>query len=149
MKAKSGLNYEGAKKKSKPANQVESTTRGQQRLQLTKPPDKPTFASQRLSSLPELRDATSAWVREFSSDGEGPDKEDVSALSDYLSKVISIERDMAKAIAVVNWLGLVIEYENFPSEAVRIAWEEALSALKQDVQVAVKGRGLPAVTFDC
>jgi DNA repair protein REV1 len=149
MKARSGLNYEGVKKRTKPANQAESTTRGQQRLQLVKPPDKPTFTSQRLSSLPELRDATSAWVREFSSDGEGPDKEDVNALSDYLSKVILIERDMAKAIAVVNWLGLVIEYENFPSETVRIAWEEALSALKQDVQVAVKGRGLPAVTFDC
>ncbi|KAK4946588.1 deoxycytidyl transferase [Elasticomyces elasticus] len=149
MKTRSGLNYESARKKIKPSNQNESTTGGQQRLQLTRPPEKPTFTSQRLSSLPELRDATSAWVREFSSDGEGPDQEDVHALSEYLSKVITIERDMAKAVAVVNWLGLVIEYENFASEAVRRAWESALSILKREVQLAVKERGLPPIVFDC
>ncbi|KIV81819.1 hypothetical protein PV11_03973 [Exophiala sideris] len=149
MKARSGLNYESVRKKIKPSNQNESTAGGQQRLQLTRPPEKPTFTSQRLSSLPELRDATSAWVREFSSDGEGPDQEDVHALSEYLSKVVTIERDMAKAVAVVNWLGLVIEYENFASEAVRRSWESALSILKREVQLAVKERGLPAIVFDC
>ncbi|KAI1609899.1 DNA repair protein REV1 [Exophiala viscosa] len=149
MKARSGLNYESVRKKIKPSNQNESTTGGQQRLQLTRPPEKPTFTSQRLSSLPELRDATSAWVREFSSDGEGPDQEDAHALSEYLSKVVTVERDMAKAVAVVNWLGLVIEYENFPSELVRGSWESALSVLKRDVQLAVQERGLPPVVFDC
>lgn len=149
MKARSGLGYETVKRKTKAPNQIESTTGGQQRLQLTRPPEKPTFTSQKLISLPELRDAISAWVREFSSDGEGPDQEDVHALSDYLSKVVSIERDMAKAVGVVNWLGLVIEYENFPSETVRRSWESALSVLKRGVQLAVKERALPPIVFDC
>lgn len=150
MKAKSGLNYESGRKKPKATtNHVDADLRGQQRLQLAKPAEKPTFTSQRLSSLPELRDAVSAWVRECSADGEGPDKEDVGALAEYLGKVVSIERDMAKAVAVVNWLGLVVEYENFPRDDVRRLWEEALSALKAEVQAAVKQRGLPAIVFDC
>lgn len=148
IKAKSGLAFEGGRKKAKSADQVDPFSGGQQKLQLTKPTDRPTFTSQKLSSLPELRDATSAWVREFS-DGEGPNKEDVGALSEYLGKVVSMERDMAKAVAVVNWLGLVIEYEHFHSDEGRLSWERALSALKYDIQAAVKERGLPPVVFDC
>ncbi|KAL6249175.1 deoxycytidyl transferase [Rhinocladiella similis] len=149
MKAKSGLNFESVRKKTKVTVIVESGVGGQQRLQLAKQPDKPTFTSQRLSSLPELRDAISAWVREFSSAGDGPDQEDVNALADYLVKVVTLERDMAKAVAVVNWLGLIIEYENFTSEDIRGAWEGALTILKQQIQIAVKDRGLPAVAFEC
>jgi DNA repair protein REV1 len=149
MKARSGLNYEGMRKKTKVGNQADANgVRGQQTLQLPKQPDQPTFTSQKLSSLPELRDATSAWVREFSIDEDGPDEEDVSALSDYLSKVVAVERDMAKAVAVVNWLALVIEYENFKSEKLRRSWETALSTLTRHVQLAVEKRGLPPVVFD-
>lgn len=149
MNARSGLNYDGGRRKPNAARPTEAPTRGQQKLQLTKSAEKPTFTSRKLSSLPELRDAISAWVREFSTDGEGPDIEDVRALSDYLSKVVSVERDMAKALTVVNWFGLVIEYENFNAENVRVLWERALSALKEDVQKAVRGRGLPAIVFEC
>ncbi|KAJ9605278.1 deoxycytidyl transferase [Cladophialophora chaetospira] len=144
MKAKSGLNYE-SKKKSRATAQAEANARGQQQLLLPRPPEKPTFTSQKLSSLPDLRDAISNWVREFSADGEGPDLEDVTALSDYLCKVVSVERDMAKATAVVNWLGLVVEYERFDVEDIRLAWEEALALLKTAVQKAVVNRGLPEV----
>ncbi|EXJ91393.1 DNA repair protein REV1 [Capronia coronata CBS 617.96] len=150
LKTKSGLNLDNGRKRPKATtNQADADLRGQQRLQLAKASEKPTFTSQRLSALPELRDAISAWVREFSADGEGPEQEDVGALSDYLGKVVSIERDMAKAVAVVNWLGLMIEYENFKRDDVRQSWEDALAALKTDVQAAVINRGLPAVVFDC
>lgn len=148
MKAKSGLNFESVRKKTKVTIAVESGVGGQQKLQLAQQPDKPTFTSQKLSALPELRDAISAWVREFSSAGDGPDPEDVNALADYLVKVVGIERDMAKSVAVVNWLGLIIEYENFTGEDVRGAWERALAILKHHVQIAIKDRGLPAVVFE-
>ncbi|OAP61946.1 hypothetical protein AYL99_04149 [Fonsecaea erecta] len=148
MKSRSGLNYDINRKKTETTTQAEATRRGQQKLPLANKPDKPTFTSQKLSSLPELRDAISAWVRELSVDGEEPDLEDVTALCDYLSKVVSVERDMAKAVAVVNWLGLVIEYENFGSDRIRGSWEKALAVLKRDVQKAVMDRGLPAVVFD-
>lgn len=149
MKARSGLNFDTGKKKSKAQGQTESKIRGQRTVQLPKQTDKPTFTSQKLSSLPELRNAVSAWVREFSADGESPESEDVSALSEYLTKVVCVERDMAKATAVVNWLGLVIEYEHFGLEDVRQSWENALNILKSDVQTAVISRGLPQVVFDC
>ena len=149
MKARSGLNYDSNKKKSKSTTQTEANARGQQTLHLAKLPERPTFTSQRLSSLPELREAISAWVREYSADGDGPDLGDVTALSDYLGKVVSVERDMAKAVAIVNWLGLVIEYESFGVEVIRQTWENALKILKDTVQRAVIGRGLLRVTFDC
>ncbi|OAG44723.1 hypothetical protein AYO21_01213 [Fonsecaea monophora] len=149
MKARSGLNFDVHRKKTKSTTtQAEATARGQQKIQLANRPDKPTFTSQRLSSLPELRDAISAWVRELSMDGEEPDMEDVTALCEYLSKVVSVERDMAKAVAVVNWFGLVIEYENFGRDETRGSWEKALAVLKRDVQKAVVDRGLPAVVFE-
>ncbi|KIW99069.1 uncharacterized protein Z519_00732 [Cladophialophora bantiana CBS 173.52] len=148
MKSKSGLNFDIGRKKPKTTTQSEAVARGQQKLQLAKQPEKPTFTSQKLSSLPELRDAISAWVRELSVDGEEPDMEDVAALSEYLSKVVSVERDMAKAVAVVNWLGLVIEYENFGSGETRASWEKALTFLKREVQKAILNRGLPPVVFE-
>ncbi|KIW62888.1 hypothetical protein PV04_09780 [Phialophora macrospora] len=148
MEARSGLSFQPGKRL-KATGQEDDMARGQQKLQLSKLPDKPTFTSQRLSSLPELRDAISAWVREFSVDGEGPDPEDVTALSEYLGKVVSIEHDMAKAVAVVNWLGMLLDYEKFGAEDTRLAWEKALGVLKRDVQNAVTGRGLPPVVFDC
>jgi len=148
MKARSGLNLENSRKKQKDALSDAALSRGQQKLHLSKQPERPTFTSQKLSSLPELRDATSAWVREFSIDGEGPDKEDLNALSEYLGKVVCIERDMAKAVGVVNWLAIVIDYERFQSTELRTLWERALSILKQDVQRAVARRGLPPVVFD-
>ena len=148
MKSRSGLNFENSRKKPKNVAADSALSRGQQKLHLSKQPDRPTFTSQKLSSLPELRDATSAWVREFSVDGEGPDKEDLSALSEYLGKVVSIERDMAKAVGVVNWLAMVIDYERFKSMELRLLWESAVSTLKQDVQRAIACRGLPPVVFD-
>jgi DNA repair protein REV1 len=148
MEARSGLSFHQGKRL-KATAQADAVARGQQKLQLSKLPDKPTFTSQKLSSLPELRDAISAWLREFSVDGEGPDPEDVTALSEYLRKVVSIERDMSKAVAVVNWLGMILAYENFGADDTRVAWEKALGVLKRDVQNAVVERGLPRVVFDC
>ncbi|KAK5046432.1 hypothetical protein LTR84_008235 [Exophiala bonariae] len=148
MKSRSGLNVENNRKKQKNIATESILSRGQQKLKLCKPPERPTFTSQKLSSLPELRDATSAWVREFSVDGEGPDVDDLAALSEYLVKVVSIERDMAKAVGVVNWLAMVVDYEKFKSPEVRRLWESAILRLKQDMQKAIASRGLPPVHFE-
>lgn len=147
MKSRSGLNLDNTRKKQKTVVVEHVLSRGQQKLQLFKQPERPTFTSQKLSSLPELRDATSAWVREFSVDGEGPDGEDLNALSEYLEKVVSIERDMAKAVGVVNWLATVIDYEAFNSPELRLLWEAAISRLQRDLQRAIASRGLPPVVF--
>jgi DNA repair protein REV1 len=53
-----------------------------------------------------LREAISAWYGEFVDDG--PYGEDVDALVKYLKRVVLEERDLNKAVAVVKWLGWVV-----------------------------------------
>jgi len=150
MRARFGLNFETGKKnhRGNSSEVVSDAARGQSKLRLPVEPQKPTFTSRKLSTLPELRDATSAWVHEFSSDGEAPDDDDVKALADYLCKVIAIENDMAKSVAVVNWVGYVIESQHFASQALQLAWGSALFKLKDQVQEAVRAKGLPPVAFE-
>ncbi|KAL9580582.1 MAG: hypothetical protein Q9212_004412 [Teloschistes hypoglaucus] len=65
--------------------------RNQGKRQLHLPPrlPKPTFTAQKLSALPDLREAMSAWVDEFRD--EAPFEEDVEALVKYLQRVVREE----------------------------------------------------------
>jgi DNA repair protein REV1 len=123
-------------------------------------PEKPTFTSRKLSTLPFLREAVAAWHSTFASDG--PFVEDVKALAKYLSRVILEERDMEKAVSVANWLGWLIGDGNHDnkghphkqssgtqpeSSQVDMSWEDALKLVQDSVTDAVKERGLPPVEF--
>ncbi|PYH44174.1 putative DNA damage repair protein Mus42 [Aspergillus saccharolyticus JOP 1030-1] len=105
-------------------------------IQLPPLPPRPTFTSKRLSSLPDLRNAISAWYHAFNppapgrvpdpeqssastadtEEGEGDDDEDagpfdedVVSLARYLKRVVLEERDLEKAVAVVRWLIWLVE----------------------------------------
>ncbi len=125
----------------------------QRRLRLPPRPPKPTFTAGKLSALPELRDAVSAWYKEFVDDG--PYSEDVEALVRYLGRVVVEERDMSKAVALVKWLGWVVDQgggssgggEGEGQEQGRAAWREALETVRDGVQDAVRQRGLGGVEF--
>ncbi|RMZ91308.1 hypothetical protein DV736_g1467, partial [Chaetothyriales sp. CBS 134916] len=149
LKTKSGLNLAQTKRKPRPPMAGGSNTlRGQQKLKLPPKQPKPTFTSQKLSALPELRDAMTAWVREFSEqDGEGPYEEDVAALSTYLERVVHDEGNMDKAVSLVKWLQHVIDMQSFQSGRLQQAWVRSLSVLEASVQDAVVERGLPPVSF--
>lgn len=116
-------------------------------LHLPPRPARPTFTSNKLSTLPDLREAVSAWYRGFSD--EGPYDEDVAALIKYLRDVIVEEADMGKAVAVVKWMGWVVENEGDSSQAggVKDVWDKVLERIQDGVQVAVKERGLGRVEF--
>ena len=79
---------------------------GQKRLSLPRLPEKPTFTSRKLSALPDLREAISAWYNSFET--EGPYDEDVDALVVYLRRVVLEERDIEKATSVAEWLNWLI-----------------------------------------
>lgn len=79
---------------------------GQKRLRLPPRPEKPTFTSRKLSALPDLREAISAWYNLFET--EGPYDEDITALVVYLRRVVLEERDMEKATSVAEWLNWLI-----------------------------------------
>ena len=110
------------------------------RLRLPQRPPRPTFTSKKLSSLPELRDAVSAWFETFAE--ESPEDEDVEALIGYLRRVVLEEKDMVKAVGVVKWLKWVVEEGNGIS-----VWAGAVKQIEEGVQGAVKARGLGRIEF--
>jgi len=151
MKANSGLNVAATtKRRPKPTNSTNAEAgRGQQKLRLPAQSERPTFTSRKLSTLSELREAMSGWVDEFSSEGEdGPFQEDVDALVVYLQRVIVDEHDMAKAVAVVDWVSYLVADHRFAVESTRVAWNDVLASIKEGVRVAVKQRGLSPIIFD-
>ncbi|PGH13025.1 hypothetical protein AJ80_06509 [Polytolypa hystricis UAMH7299] len=144
--------------------QTTTTTRPSEQRVLSLPPrpDKPTFTSRKLSTLPELRNAMSEWYESFQSDG--PYEEDVSALTKYLKRVVLEEKDIAKAVAIVNWLSWLTEAQVDPgaddvlqndtkdSAAADVTsidnkWRTAVQQIRDDVNSAVRERGLPPVEF--
>ena len=110
-------------------------------VELPPRPPRPVFTANKLTALPELRDAISAWVEDFSE--ELPNAEDVTALVVYLWRVVVDEMDMSKAVAVVKWL----EWSVGQDEAVKRLWAEAIASVKDGVQAAVKERGLGEFCF--
>ncbi|KAL4797640.1 hypothetical protein BDV19DRAFT_358432 [Aspergillus venezuelensis] len=81
----------------------------QQEKQLALPPlpARPTFTSKRLFTPSDLRDEATAWHAAFAE--EGPFREDVMALANYLRRVVSEEKDVDKAVTVVKWLSWLVE----------------------------------------
>lgn len=110
-------------------------------------PVKPTFTSRKLSELPDLRNAVSAWFQEFND--EAPYDDDVQALIKYLRDVVIEERDTSKAVAVVKWMAWVIdEGEEGTPEDVLHGWREALGRTQQAVQDAASERDLGKLRFE-
>lgn len=114
--------------------------KGQHTLTLPPLPPKPTFTAQKFSQLPELREAIRAWFEEFRE--EGPYRDDVDALVGYLGRVVGEEGNMGKAVAVVRWLGWVVDEGDE-----RGVWGETVRRVREGVQRAVGERGLARVEF--
>ncbi|MCJ1330860.1 deoxycytidyl transferase [Thelotrema lepadinum] len=108
-------------------------------------PARPVFTSQKLTNLPELRDAVSAWYREWGGDEE-PDGEDVAALGGYLRRVVLEERDLGKAESVCRWLEWVVGRDG-NGDGEGKPWRKAVEDVKGALQGAVAERGLGPVEF--
>ncbi|KAF7951376.1 hypothetical protein EAE96_006691 [Botrytis aclada] len=117
---------------------------GPRRIRLPPKPPKPTFTTQELSTLEELRETLTIWYREFESEGPHPD--DVSAMERYLRRVILDEKDLAKVVGVVKWLGWLIDDSEVVGKGKR-HWEKAYVDVCCKIQEAVKKRGLGRLDF--
>ncbi|PYI05409.1 DNA damage repair protein Mus42 [Aspergillus sclerotiicarbonarius CBS 121057] len=132
----------------------------EKRLVLPPLPERPTFTSQKLSNISDLRDAISSWHTAFSSDG--PIEEDVISLGRYLKRVIVDEKDMDKAVSVLKWLMWLIDDEQTEnasdafttpdpsgktgsSSQSAVTWEAAIRTLRESVDEGCAERGLPLV----
>lgn len=118
----------------------------QQQHKITLPPReaRPSFTTQKLTTLSQLRETMSAWHKEFAADGPHPD--DVAAIGRYLRRVILEEKAMDKVVGVVKWLDWLVEQmDDDQDDKVRrgkALWDEALQSIKTKVQAAVQERGL-------
>ncbi len=159
LKQRSGLDISNSKRPVSKRLPADAPGAGQRKLVLPPRDEIPTFTSRKLSSIEDLRDAMSGWVAEFSStpgengDGDGgagdeivgPYDEDVEALATYLAKVVTVEGNMEKAVAVVKWVGWLVG--ELKGERQRGPWVRVLERLKGRVQNAVGERGLGRVDF--
>lgn len=147
LQKKGGIAFTSNKKK-RPLNAKGHQPTGQRTLTLPPRPPKPTFTAQKLTQLPELRDAISSWFEAFRD--EGPYAEDVDALVKYLGNVVGEEGDMEKAVSVGRWLGWVVDEGvgdgNGKVEGDKV-WTEAVGRVQEGVQKAVEERGLGRVEF--
>lgn len=139
----------------RPALRTEPQTQRQPEkfLRLPPLPERPTFTSQKLSNVTDLRSAVEAWHSSFANDG--PFREDVEALARYLHQVVVDEKDVDKAVSVVNWLTWLVNDKRAENRGVEenssqsaVPWDDALEILRSDVRAAVLERGLPPVEFD-
>ena len=144
--AKAGLKVGTARRKARTA--ADLAPWGKRTVQLPPYDPIPTFTSRKLSTLSDLRDAMSAWVKEFSEEGEeGPFEEDTAALATYLGRVVTEERNLQKAVSVVDWVAYLVTDCNIPSGLLKDGWDKAITQLRDGVQRAVKRRELPPVEF--
>ena len=111
---------------------------GQRKLKLPPREPRPSFTTQGLSTLPQLRETLRAWFEEFRQEGPHPD--DVGAMERYLKRVVLDERDLGKVQGLIRWLGWLVDCGE--DNAGTRSWGEALEGMKVKVQEAVKEREL-------
>lgn len=109
------------------------------KIELPPRPERPTFTTEKLSSLPELRETLEQWHEEFKD--EGPHADDIGALERYLRRVILEERNMEKVVSIMRWLDWIIDQEAGNGVGGK-AWRSALDGIYIKVQEAVSERGL-------
>ncbi|EEA28164.1 deoxycytidyl transferase [Talaromyces marneffei ATCC 18224] len=143
---------------SRPSTPAEtSTATTEKRIQLSPRPERPAFTSKKLTTLPDLREAITAWYSSFAT--EAPFVEDVEALALYLRRVVLEERDLDKAVSVADWLTWLVRnhadtgdrttvtMDQTQSSHAETTWDEALNIVQRGVAAAVEERGLPPPEF--
>lgn len=161
MRQRSNLVAPAARKSlaPRPSTPAESSTAPttEKRIQLSPRPERPTFTSKKLTALPDLREAITAWYSAFAT--EAPFVEDVEALALYLKRVVLEERDLEKAVSVADWLAWLVRndtdkidrtvstMEQTQSSQAETTWDEALNTVQRSVAAAVEERGLAPPEF--
>ncbi|PWY78191.1 DNA repair protein [Aspergillus heteromorphus CBS 117.55] len=138
-----------------PQSAIPPPERQERTLPLAPLPPRPSFTSQKLTSLPDLREAVGSWHAEFRD--EGPLHEDVVALARYLRRVVVDERDIDKAVSVVGWVRWLVEDQDGggdgdafktpdPSgkigEGLGMSWGGTVRMLRESVDEGLQERGL-------
>ena len=142
LAARSGLNVEPLQRRLPAADYA--LPGGQTRLKFPALPPQATFTSSALSSATDIKAMLNAWHRETRD--EGPHQADVEMFEKYLAKVVTEEKNMDKARRLVLWLDWIVEEENSEGKG-KQSWRSSVVSIKDEVQKAVKSRGLGPMKF--
>ncbi|KXJ95458.1 hypothetical protein Micbo1qcDRAFT_217178 [Microdochium bolleyi] len=118
---------------------------GQMKLQFPPRPPKVAFTSGGLMTLAEIRDMLTVWFNETQADG--PHQRDVDMLERYLVKVILEEKDMEKAVKLVQWLDFLADDSESDATKGKQVWARVVRSIKRELDTAVKERGLGALSW--
>ncbi|KAG9244446.1 hypothetical protein BJ878DRAFT_421380 [Calycina marina] len=135
---KGGLSAALLNRKRRPPPELAQT--GPRRLRLPARSPKPTFTTMELNTAKQLRETTGVWYHEFAD--EGPNWEDVGAMERYLRRVIVDEKNMGKVVAIIKWLEWLVDDGADDDHKGTKIWLDALTSMKEKVQLAVEDRGL-------
>ncbi|KAJ5184013.1 DNA repair protein Rev1 [Penicillium capsulatum] len=135
----------------------DGATADEKKLQLPPLRARPVFTSHGLSEVSDLRNAVGEWHAAFAS--QGPFKEDVQVLCDYLHLVIIEEHDIDKAVSVARWLVWLVgekdpqsdthgDFEPPSGQEDVTSWTEAIDTIHGNIQDALASRGLAPADLD-
>ncbi|KAI1845268.1 hypothetical protein JX266_008578 [Neoarthrinium moseri] len=136
---RSGLDLKINLKRNREPEGEDAQAGGQMKLQFAPRPSKVAFTNAGLTSISDIRDMLNVWHKETAIDG--PHRRDVEMFQKYLVEVILEERDMDKAMKLVQWLDYLVEGDESTSRGKGI-WQAFVQDTKNEVQKAVKQRGL-------
>ncbi|KAK9248077.1 hypothetical protein V1506DRAFT_468799 [Lipomyces tetrasporus] len=114
----------------------------------------PTFQGK--NQIDDLRNLLQTWLLSSVSEMQGPHMDDVHLLEKYLSRVITEEVNLSKAVELVKWVGFQVENvlrekstdDTFEgSQGVLIEWVDIIDSLQKAVSIAAAERGLYNIQF--
>ncbi|KAK9319274.1 hypothetical protein V1517DRAFT_282147 [Lipomyces orientalis] len=114
----------------------------------------PTFQGK--NQIDDLRNLLQTWLLSSVSEMQGPHMDDVHLLEKYLSRVITEEVNLSKAVELVNWVGFQVENvlmerstdDRFEaSQGVLFEWVDIIDGLQKAVSIAAAERGLYNIQF--
>ncbi|KAK9458269.1 hypothetical protein V1511DRAFT_475622 [Dipodascopsis uninucleata] len=124
---------------------------------------RPVITFQGRSDIDELRKLLTDWIESSTADLEGPHSDDVSLFSHYLVKLVIEERNLSKAVELVQWLefrrnvlerrlqcvnnGIEIINNLQESEELLGEWLQTIDTLKSSVQEAAYNAELGQINF--
>jgi DNA repair protein REV1 len=141
---KSGLSYDAHPRRPVGESSRAAAPAGQTKLHFPAPPAKIAFSGTSFTAVQDIKDMLEAWYGQSKDDG--PHEADVEVFEKYLARVVLEEKDMAKTVKLVGWLGFLASAD--PANGMgKQVWLTALDDIKSAVQAAVRKRGLAPLKF--
>ncbi|KAK9371873.1 uncharacterized protein V1513DRAFT_406469 [Lipomyces chichibuensis] len=116
----------------------------------------PILTFQGKNQIDNLRDLLRTWLSSSLAEMQGPHMDDVFLLEKYLSRVVTEEKNLNKAVELVKWMNFQVENvlreremdDNLERcQEVLFEWLDTTEGLQKAVSIAAETRGLYNIQF--